>query len=58
MDDHRVDGTELAELTELGSDDRLLRGLLLKFAVSTRNDDDSGDAPGSGAYGPMFGDPA
>jgi hypothetical protein len=48
-DDGRVDGRELQPLDELGSDDRLLRGLLLAL-VSTRRDD-SANAPASVAAG-------
>jgi hypothetical protein len=38
-DDDRVDGRELKPLDEIGSDDRLLVGLLLAIAGHLRDDD-------------------
>jgi hypothetical protein len=47
-DDERVDGRELVELVEPGSDDRLLHGLLERLAEHVLGDDvepDALDAP-------------
>jgi hypothetical protein len=41
--DGRVDGRDLPEPTELGSDDRLLRGLLAAVVGRADADDDAGD---------------
>lgn len=44
-DEERIDGTALAERDEPGSDDLLLRGLIVRLAEDLLDDDDEDAEP-------------